>query len=86
MGGLNGGANNIPVCNKRCIFFSLVKVLHHAPMPPLARDLVPFFLMTCSVMELKQDLLTVQVMELAIQTTVLDMLMMLVWCVEKVSK
>ena len=55
-------------------------------MLPLARDLVTFFLMTCSVMELKQDLLIVQVMELAIQTTVLDIEMMLVWCVVKVSK
>ena len=64
----------------------LVKVLHHALMPPLARELVPFFLMTCAVLDQKPDLLTVQVMALAIQTTVMDMLMMLVWCVVKVSK
>ena len=64
----------------------LVKVLHHALMPSLARELAPFFLMTCAVLDQKQDLLTVQVMELAIQTTVMDMLMMLVWCAVKVSK
>jgi len=66
--------------------FSLVKVLHHAPMPPLARELVPFFLMTCAAMELKQDSLIVQVMDLADQTTAMDTLMTLVWCVVKVSK
>ena len=64
----------------------LVKVLYHALMLPLARELAPFFLMTCAVLDQKQDLLTVQVMELAIQTTVMDMLMMLVWCAVKVSK
>ena len=64
----------------------LVKVLHHALTLPLARELVPFFLMTCAVLDQKPDLLTVQVMALAIQTTVMDMLMMLVWCVVKVSK
>ena len=34
-------------------------------MPSLARGLVPFFLMTCAAMELKQDSLIVQVMDLA---------------------
>ena len=53
-------------------------------MPSLARGLVPFFLMTCAAMELKQDSLIVQVMDLADQTTVLDMLMMLVWRVNHV--
>ena len=86
MDGLNEGANNITVCNKCYIFFSLVKVLHHVPMLPLARELVPFFLMTCAAMELKQDSLIVQVMDLADQTTAMDTLMTLVWCVVKVSK
>ena len=40
--------------------------------------------MTCAVMELNQDLLTVQVMDLAIQTTVMDMLMMLAYSVNHV--
>lgn len=62
----------------------LVKVLYHALMLPLARELAPFFLMTCAVLDQKQDLLTVQVMELAIQTTVMDMLMMLVYSVNHV--
>ena len=53
-------------------------------MPSLARELVSLFLMTCAAMELKQDLLIVQVMELADQTTAMDMLMMLVWHVNHV--
>ena len=56
------------------------------PMPSLARGLVPLFLMTCAVMELKLDLLTVQMMDLADQTTVMDMLMTLVWRVNHVRK
>ena len=42
-------------------------------------------MMTCAVMELKQDSLIVQMMDLADQTTVLDMLMTLVWRVNHVS-
>ena len=53
-------------------------------MPSLARELVPLFLMTCAAMELKQDLLTVQMMDLADQTTATDMLMTLVWHVNHV--
>ena len=53
-------------------------------MPSSARDLVSLFLMTCAAMELKQDLLTVQMMDLADQTTAMDTLMMLVWHVNHV--